>query len=280
MPAELWCCWPAARKAGGKKIREAKLNTSQLGRWSPTPFAHRSNSQVDVLAMITKFILHRPRPIAKFRRSMQCRTLARKESADSVVLETTFRVARPNPPASAPHYAPPRALIPYLPGKMLRVQVRYPPLYFSCLFLGYSESFKRGCTFKCTISEPSRTHQAKPFFQKQTKSWYCSFGGKQVALGKDRESAFTKFHELMAERATVRSEFSTLYDLSQAYLDWCEINRGKATYAKHRLYLRSFIASVGKRLKIAQLKQLHLTKWIDLGLTTHLTMRFRSSSAT
>lgn len=105
--------------------------------------------------------------------------------------------------------------------------------------------------------------QAKPFFRKQTQSWYCSFGGKQVALGKDRDEALVKFHSLMADRDSVSSEFVTLYDLTQAYLDWCQINRKSSTYEKHRLYLRSFIEKVGKRLKISQLKQFHLTQWID-----------------
>ncbi len=105
--------------------------------------------------------------------------------------------------------------------------------------------------------------QAKPFFRKQTQSWYCSFGGKQFPLGKERAAAFKKFHDLMASKDSATSELVTLYDLSQAYLDWCQVNRKNSTYQKHRLYLRSFIEKVGKRLKIAQLKQYHLTQWID-----------------
>ena len=105
--------------------------------------------------------------------------------------------------------------------------------------------------------------QPKPFFRKQTKSWYCSIGGKQISLGKDREAAHQKFHELMTDRDSVSGDLVTLYDLSQTYLDWCLGNRKKTTYDKHLLYLKSFIGQVGKRLKIAQLKQFHLTKWRD-----------------
>tara|TARA_R110002049_G_scaffold309101_2_gene516894 strand:- start:20310 stop:21317 length:1008 start_codon:yes stop_codon:yes gene_type:complete len=105
--------------------------------------------------------------------------------------------------------------------------------------------------------------QPKPFFRKQTKSWYCSIGGRQISLGKDRDAAHQKFHELMTDRDAVTSELVTLYDLSQSYLDWCNANRKKTTYDKHVLYLKSFIAHVGNRMKIAQLKQHHLTKWRD-----------------
>ncbi|QDV81395.1 tyrosine-type recombinase/integrase [Stieleria magnilauensis] len=105
--------------------------------------------------------------------------------------------------------------------------------------------------------------QSKPFLRKQTQSWYCSIGGKQISLGKDRESAFAKFHELMSDRESITSELVTLYDLSQSYLDWCKANRKSTTYDKHRLYLRSFIDHVGKQLKTARLKQHHITKWKD-----------------
>ncbi len=48
--------------------------------------------------------------------------------------------------------------------------------------------------------------QPKPYFRKQTQSWYCSIDGRQIALGKDRELAHQKFHELMADRDAISSE--------------------------------------------------------------------------
>ena len=102
----------------------------------------------------------------------------------------------------------------------------------------------------------------KPYFRKQTKSYYCSLNGKQIPLSKDRETAYQKFYELMAGRDSLSGSFSTLYELSQPYLDWCENNRKPTTYVKHVHYLKSFIDHVGKRLKIAQLRQHHLTKWL------------------
>lgn len=105
--------------------------------------------------------------------------------------------------------------------------------------------------------------KSKPYFRKQTKSWYCSINGKQIPLGKDRESAEQKFHELMADKESLGGSFSTLYELSQSYLDWCEKHRNPRTYDNHLHYLKSFIGAVGKQLRIAQLRQHHLTKWLE-----------------
>lgn len=103
--------------------------------------------------------------------------------------------------------------------------------------------------------------QPKPFFRKQTKSWYCSIAGRQISLGKNREAAFEKFHELMSDREQIKSELTTLYEISQVYLDWCEANRKPATYSRHRYYLKSFIDSVGKRLRPSQLRVHLVRKW-------------------
>ncbi len=89
--------------------------------------------------------------------------------------------------------------------------------------------------------------QPKPYMRKQTKSWYCSIGGKQISLGKDREAAHAKYHELMTDRESAATDRTTLYELSQSYLDWCESNRKPATYERHRHFLKSFIVSVRHR---------------------------------
>ena len=60
--------------------------------------------------------------------------------------------------------------------------------------------------------------QQMPFFRKQTQSWYCSIAGRRIPLGKNREIAQEKFHESMADRDQAKSELTTLYDLSHAYL--------------------------------------------------------------
>ena len=103
----------------------------------------------------------------------------------------------------------------------------------------------------------------KPYLRKQIKSWYCSINGKQISLGKDKEAAFQKFHELMANKNSLNGAFSTLYELSQSFLDWSEKNRKPKTYDNHLRFLKSFVGSVGKRMKIMQLRQHHITKWME-----------------
>ncbi len=107
------------------------------------------------------------------------------------------------------------------------------------------------------------SREPKPYFRKATQRWVCTIDGKRITLGPDKKAAHEKFHELMLNRNAVASEMSTLYDLSQAYLDWCEQNRKKGTYQNHKRYLRGFIDSVGRRLKIGALKTHHITKWLD-----------------
>lgn len=62
------------------------------------------------------------------------------------------------------------------------------------------------------------SRQPKPFFRQQTQSWYFSTGGKQYPLGKDREAAFQKFHQLMASTQQLPAEVITVNDLAQAAL--------------------------------------------------------------
>lgn len=59
------------------------------------------------------------------------------------------------------------------------------------------------------------------------------------------------------------SQLSTLYELSQVYLDWVQANRKPATYTRHLRYLKLFIGEVGRKFKIGALKPHHLTKWIQ-----------------
>ena len=117
--------------------------------------------------------------------------------------------------------------------------------------------------FNARIKAEPMPRQPKPFFRKQTKSWYFSTGGKQIPLGKDRDAAFQRFHELVGSPEQLAGETSTLYQLSQLYLDWCEQHRKPGTYNLHKRYLKSFIGSVGKRLRPAQLKAHHVSKWVD-----------------
>lgn len=105
--------------------------------------------------------------------------------------------------------------------------------------------------------------QSKPFFREQTQSWYCSVNGKQIPLGKSKTEALQKFYELMGRKDDLRSDLSTVYELTQTYLDWCEKNRKPGTYYNQLHYLKSLIESIGKRLRVGELRKHHITKWLE-----------------
>jgi integrase len=105
--------------------------------------------------------------------------------------------------------------------------------------------------------------KAKPYLRTQTNSWYCSIGGKQIPLGKSKREAFVKFERLICEKGSDVAKLESLYSLSQIYLDWCQSNRSEKLYDNHRRFLKGFIESVGKRLRIDDLKRHHLTKWLE-----------------
>ncbi|WP_425395047.1 tyrosine-type recombinase/integrase [Aeoliella sp.] len=105
--------------------------------------------------------------------------------------------------------------------------------------------------------------QPKPYLRKQTNSWYCSIGGRQISLGKNREAAFEKFHALMADRDEIKCESTTLYALSQVYLDWCQAHRKPGTYNLHRHYLKLFIEYIGRTRRPSKLKTGNVTAWLD-----------------
>ncbi|APZ95845.1 tyrosine-type recombinase/integrase [Fuerstiella marisgermanici] len=105
--------------------------------------------------------------------------------------------------------------------------------------------------------------QPKPYFRKAQNRWVCTIDGRRITLGKDKAAAKQKFHGLMLDRRNVTSEIVTIYDLSQIYLDWCEANRSAGTYKNHRRYLKGFIESIGRTVRIAALKKHQVLKWSE-----------------
>ncbi|MEO8496766.1 MAG: tyrosine-type recombinase/integrase [Planctomycetota bacterium] len=113
------------------------------------------------------------------------------------------------------------------------------------------------------------SREPKPYWKEQQQRWVCTIDGHRITLGADKKAAHDKFHQLMLNRKAVSAELSTVYALSQAYLDWCQENRTPGTYKNHKRYLKGFIASIGKTLKISNLRKHHVLSWSkDIGTTT------------
>ena len=45
-------------------------------------------------------------------------------------------------------------------------------------------------------------HIPTPFFRKSRSRWYVQINGRQINLGPDKEEAFRRYHQLMAEAAS------------------------------------------------------------------------------
>ena len=107
--------------------------------------------------------------------------------------------------------------------------------------------------------------QPKPFFRKQTQSWYLQLAGKQINLGKDEAEAWKKYHRLMEGflKGEVQAD-DTVANVLNRYLAWARDHRAESTFKKKKLpFLRSFGRYVGKRLKVSELRAYHVQRWVD-----------------
>ena len=105
--------------------------------------------------------------------------------------------------------------------------------------------------------------QPKPFFRKFNKTWYVQIGRQQINLGREKDAAFLKYHELMADRGLAQETLKLVSDVLDEYLNWLHQNRSKATYDKAVHYLSHFVQRVGPAMTVDKLQGLHVTKWIE-----------------
>ena len=104
--------------------------------------------------------------------------------------------------------------------------------------------------------------EPKPFYRRQTKSWYVQIGKKQVELGKDKNEAFQKYHGLMAGRQPVTDD-TTVYAVLFQFLGWNKLHREPTTHEFYKRHIISFAEFVGESMVVAQLKPFHVTNWLD-----------------
>lgn len=104
--------------------------------------------------------------------------------------------------------------------------------------------------------------EPKPFFRQSKNAWYLQLGKRQLSLGKDKELAWKKYHEIMAAEEPIRDS-ATVEMLFERYLDWVEESRKPGTYKRARHYLSSFARFIGKQVKITALSGADLTDWVE-----------------
>jgi integrase len=101
----------------------------------------------------------------------------------------------------------------------------------------------------------------KPFYRRQTKTWYVQLGKKQHNLGPDQEKAKQKYHVLMTGRQ-VASDSASAATIIGAFLVWSREQSEDSTHEFYSRPLLSFVQSIGTSLCVGALKPFHVTHWL------------------
>ena len=102
----------------------------------------------------------------------------------------------------------------------------------------------------------------KPWYWKKRKSYFVTIDGRRHCLGKDKEAAFVRFHQLMAEPQQQAIRSGSLIEFCERFLDWTEKHRKPDTYEWYRFRLERFLKRY-PNLQVDQLKPYHVQEWID-----------------
>lgn len=105
--------------------------------------------------------------------------------------------------------------------------------------------------------------QPKPFFRKFNSTWYVQIGKRQINLGRDKDAAFQKYHELMSQRGSLDRTLTLVAEVFDHYLQWLQDNRSPSTYSKTAHYLNVFMKELGTSFQIAKFGGMHVTRWIE-----------------
>ena len=104
-----------------------------------------------------------------------------------------------------------------------------------------------------------------PWRRSQNGHWYTTLNRKNVKVadkGDSYEEAFKKYVEILNVRDVEPGKI-TVVALLDHYLEWVQGNRAHATYLWYKRFAQSFVNHVGKRLKVTDLKPLHVQNWIS-----------------
>jgi hypothetical protein len=112
-------------------------------------------------------------------------------------------------------------------------------------------------------------HFPKPFFRSARNAWYVQIGTRQINLGPEKDAAFKRNHELMAEPARVVTAprqtppEQHVVVIVDEYLEWCQKHRSPDTYRWYKDRLNDFCQTIGADLTLDRLKPHHVQKWVD-----------------
>lgn len=103
----------------------------------------------------------------------------------------------------------------------------------------------------------------KPWWRRERRSWFVMLDGQQVNLGSDRDQAYQKFHELMAQPRRRPLASDSVAAVCDAYLDWVAEHRSPDTYRWCKDRLQAFIGSIPSTLRVGHLKPYHVQRFVD-----------------
>jgi hypothetical protein len=118
--------------------------------------------------------------------------------------------------------------------------------------------------------------QAKPFYRKQTGTFYVQIDGRQIDLGPDETEAYQRWHLLMAgvDSSVIESmnraakpettpEPITVHKLVKCFLGWVASDKALKPTTKYwyRKHLESFVSTVNAELAAADMTQADVDRW-------------------
>ncbi|HJQ80283.1 MAG TPA: hypothetical protein VJ828_10025, partial [Lacipirellulaceae bacterium] len=108
--------------------------------------------------------------------------------------------------------------------------------------------------------------EAKPYYKKSHKTWYYNDNGKPVRLDVDKTKAREIWKKLRCRdrdcSSLIDNPTTLVADLVAEFLDWVERNKKPSTYEFYQQHCESFCQRY-KTLRIMDLRNLHVTNWID-----------------
>jgi hypothetical protein len=88
---------------------------------------------------------------------------------------------------------------------------------------------------------------AKSWYWKARKIWCVYHNGEKIHFGPGRESAFIRYHEIMAKPPEKHHPIDRgcTAIIFEDFLTWTEENRAKKTYNRYRDFIQSFVNEFG-----------------------------------
>ena len=101
----------------------------------------------------------------------------------------------------------------------------------------------------------------KMWYRKERDSWFVTIAGKRHNLGRDKDAATKRFHQLMAGNSPAEANSTSIMaiELMDKYLLWCKDNREPGTFDWYTKHLQAFLDSLpNQSIEAMQLKPYHV----------------------